>query len=236
MASQVHPGWGWMIRDSGNPASLYSLRLDGSDVTVHESPVPGARNRDWEEVAYTTGADGRGVLWILENMGNEWSGNRRIYQVEEPDPRTGDPARLLGTYEFAYPNRQWNSEILFAFDGDLVLITKTQPRMYRFAGPLSRGNVNVPDFVGALPDISAPTLGGVSPDRRFLIVSNYSSLRVFENRGALSDLHSLIARQPIHRESMARDDREGGSFFPAGSCDFVMTAESGTVWRLANGG
>lgn len=235
-ASQAHPGWGWMIRDSDNPASLYSVRLDGGEVTVHEFPVPGAGNRDWEEVAYTTGADGRGVLWILENMGNDWNGNRRIYQVEEPDPSTGGSATLLGTYEFAYPDRQWNTEILFALDGDLVLIAKTSPRMYRFTGPLARGKVNVPEFVGVLPDVSAPTLGGLSPDRRFLVVANYSAVWVFENRGALSDLGSLVDGPPLQKQKPVRDDREGGTFFPAGSCDFVMTAESGNVWKLANGG
>jgi hypothetical protein len=235
VASSAYPGWGWMIRDSGNSASLYALRLDGRVVTVTEFPVPGADNRDWEDVAYTTGANGRGVLWIVDNMGNEWSGNRRIYRVEEPDPRGGGPARLLGTYEIAYPDRQWNTEILFGFGGQLVLITKTSPRMYRFAGPLTAEEVNVPEFVGALPEVSWPTLGGLSPDRRFLVVANYNSLWVFENRGAASDLRSLIARPPASKQ-MIRDDREGGAFFPAGSCHFLMTAESGNVWRLANGG
>jgi hypothetical protein len=235
VASQKHRGWGWMIRDSGHPASLYSLHLDGGAATVHEFPVPGANNRDWEEVAYTTGAGGRGVLWILDNMGNDWSGNRRIYQVEEPDPRTGGPAKLLGTYEFAYPDTQWNSEILFGFDGDLVLIAKTSPRMYRFTGPLSPGKVNVPEFIGTLPETEAPTLAGVSPDRRFLIVGSYVSVWVFENRGARSDLRSLIARPPVQRQSLTWEEREGGTFFPTGSCDFVMVAESGNVWKLADG-
>jgi hypothetical protein len=234
VASEAHPGWGWMIRDSGNTASLYSLRLDGGEVAVHEFPIPGTRNRDWEEVAYTTGPGGRGVLWILDNMGNEWTANRRIYQVEEPDPAQPGPATLLGIYEFAYPDVQRNTEILFAFDGDLVLIAKSSPRMYRFTGPLSAETVNVPVYVGMLADAAAPTLGGISPDRRFLIVASYAHVWIFENRGALSDLASLIAHPP-ERRSVVRDDREGGAFFPTGSCDFVMTAESGNVWKLANG-
>jgi hypothetical protein len=31
---------------------------------------------------------------------------------------------------------------------------------------------------------------------------------------------------------MPADNREGGSFFPHGSCDLVLVAESKTVWRL----
>ena len=33
---------------------------------------------------------------------------------------------------------------------------------------------------------------------------------------------------------MASDNREGGSFFPYGSCDLLLTAESKTLWRLEN--
>jgi hypothetical protein len=104
--------------------------------------------------------------------------------------------------------------------------------MYRFTGPLAPGRVNVPEFIGTLPETEAPTLAGVSPDRRFLIVGSYISVWVFDNRGAGSDLRSLIARPPVQRQALSWDEREGGTFFPAGSCDFVMTAESGNLWKL----
>jgi hypothetical protein len=57
-ASQRYPGVGWMIRDSGNPPSLYSLRLAGgagAQPRVREIPVLGAENRDWEDLAYGFG-------------------------------------------------------------------------------------------------------------------------------------------------------------------------------------
>ena len=37
---------------------------------------------------------------------------------------------------------------------------------------------------------------------------------------------------PVFHQEMATDNREGGSFFPYGGCDLVMTAESKTLWRL----
>jgi hypothetical protein len=58
-ASHRLPGVGWMIRDSGKPASLYSLRLDGSRPRVHEIPVIGAHNRNGTE---RLSAAGRAVL------------------------------------------------------------------------------------------------------------------------------------------------------------------------------
>jgi hypothetical protein len=31
---------------------------------------------------------------------------------------------------------------------------------------------------------------------------------------------------------MSSDNREGGSFFPYGSCDLLLAAESKNLWRL----
>ncbi|MGH9039065.1 MAG: hypothetical protein ACRDZ3_02420, partial [Acidimicrobiia bacterium] len=36
VASRRHPGTGWMIRDSGKPASLYSLRIANGRPVVRE--------------------------------------------------------------------------------------------------------------------------------------------------------------------------------------------------------
>ena len=60
MASSVRrPGVAWMIRDSGNPASLYALRLRDGKPWVREIKVKDARNQDWEDITYTVGPDGK---------------------------------------------------------------------------------------------------------------------------------------------------------------------------------
>jgi hypothetical protein len=236
VASPAHPGWGWAIRDSGRPASLYALRLDGDQITSHEFPVVGASNYDWEDVAYTTGSDGTGVLWILENVGNGWTGSRTVYQVAEPDPLVPAPVTPVATYQIAYPDTQANSEVLFAFANDLVLISKTNPsRVYRFAGPLQPDILNVPVLVGSLSDGKYLSVATVSPDQQFLAVASHGRLVVFRNRGDLSDLAALIADPPVHNQSMVNDGREGGSFYPYGSCDLLLIAESKNVWKVTNG-
>jgi hypothetical protein len=235
-ASPAHPGWGWAIKDSGNPASLYAMRFDGDQFTSDEFPVVGASNYDWEDVAYTTGPDGTGVLWILENVGNSWRGSRTVYQVPEPDPLFPGPVTPVATYQIAYPDSQANSEVLFAFDNDLVLISKTSPsRVYRFPGPLQPDTLNVPVFVGTLSEGTFLSVATVSPDRQFLAVTNHGRLVVFRNRGDLSDLAALIADPPVYSQSMVNDGREGGSFYPAGSCDLLLVAESKNVWKVTNG-
>src|SRR5688572_20334175 len=68
VASWQKRGVGWMIRDSGRPASLYSLRIAKGRPVVREIKVLGADNTDWEDITYSVGRDGRGRLWIVESM------------------------------------------------------------------------------------------------------------------------------------------------------------------------
>lgn len=294
VASPTHPGWGWGIRDSGRPASLYAIKpkKDGS-AQAREYSARGLSNRDWEDMAWTPGpAPETGHLWVLENVGNGWTGNRWIYQFEESDPEepqapppvrtaplatsptstppttaaspttaappsttsttaasstttsstTAPPppppspppaeANLIGTYEWKYPDGQANSETMFVFDGDLVLVTKTEPsRVYRFDGPLVESVVNVPSYVGTLPAGERLSVAALSVDQRTLAVSSHGKLDVYENRGNPHDLAALISN-PVVRHVMPPDNREGGSFFPHGSCDLLLVAESKTVWML----
>ena len=91
VASPIHQGWGWGIRDSGRPASLYAIKpKEGGTAPAREFSALGLVNSDWEDMAWTPGsAPGTGHLWVLENVGNGSSGNRWIYQFEESDPAAG---------------------------------------------------------------------------------------------------------------------------------------------------
>jgi hypothetical protein len=251
VASGSHPGWGWGIRDSGRPASLYAIKpASGGTVAVREFPAYGLQNSDWEDMAWTPGlVPGTGHLWVLENVGNGWTGSRWIYQFDELDPE-GPPApppvvptppppptqaSLVGAYEWAYPDAQVNTETMFVFDGDLVVVTKTQPsRVYRFHDPLVQSVVNVPTYVGTLPAGERLSVAALSADQRTLAVSSHGKLDVYENRGDPHDLAALISN-PVVRHVMPADNREGGSFFPHGSCDLLLVAESRTIWRLDHG-
>ncbi|MGH9037579.1 MAG: hypothetical protein ACRD0O_17620, partial [Acidimicrobiia bacterium] len=127
VASRRHPGVGWMIRDSGHPASLYSLRFGGRGrPRAREVRVLGAENTDWEDMSYSVGPDGRGRLWIVES-----TQSRRdpfIYEVLEPDPDQGRAVPLKRRYRFRYPDRRFaNTEASFFYNGDLILVTKTSP-------------------------------------------------------------------------------------------------------------
>lgn len=247
VASPNHHGWGWGIRDSGQPATLYAIKPSSEGAgQVREFPAHGLVNSDWEDMAWTPGlVPGTGHLWVLENVGNGWTGPRWIYQFEElapenpwapppatPTPPPPTPASLVGSYQWAYPDEQVNSETMFVFDGDLVVVTKTEPsRVYRFDRPLVQSEVNIPTYAGTLPAGVRLSVAALSADQRTLAVSSHGKLDVYENRGDPHDLAALISN-PVVRQDMPADNREGGSFFPYGSCDLLLVAESKTVWRL----
>ena len=235
-ASSAYPGWGWGIRDSGNPATIYSFRIDSGKVTSGAFPVSGASNSDWEDIAYTPSSSGPGTLWVLDNKGNSYTGNRVIYKIAEPNPATPTSVTILGRYDWAYPGgTQYNTEVLFSFNGRLAVISKTSPsRVYLFSGALQAGVVNKPVYVGNLAEGSNLSVGALSADGRILAVASHYDLRVYQNKGDASSLADLIAGAPVFRQTMAQDNREGGSFFPYGSCNLTLVAESKNVWQLTS--
>lgn len=231
-ASKRYPGWGWMIRDSGHPPWLYTLRFVNGLAITRIVTVPGASNRDWEDVNYSVGPDGRGRIWAVES--GQSGKSRFIYEILEPDPATAVKAKLLNRYQYAFPDKGYaNVEASFMFDGDLVLATKTNPsRLYRFEKALSATSVNKPVFQGALPVNEKPSVARLSPDKRFLMASTHRRMHVYKNTGDLQSLQDLIANKPVVEEMVAPGDNvESGDFFPWGSCDLLLLAEShNTYW------
>jgi hypothetical protein len=233
VASRRHPGVGWMIRDSGHPASLYALRFGRKGgARSREFRVAGADNTDWEDMSYSVGADGRGRLWVVES-----TQSRRdpfIYEVLEPDPDRGGTARLLRRYRFRYPDRGFeNTEASFFYNGDLILVTKTAPaRLYRFGG-LSDRWVNRPRFVGELRGADRVSVARASPDHSTLVTSDHDTITVFRGRGRDSALSAFTYEAPARRRMVAPGDNiEAGDYFPSGSCVLLMLSERRNVYRL----
>jgi hypothetical protein len=241
VSSARYPGVAWMIRDSQNPESVYSFRIDADDRTSwREFPISGsASNHDWEDVTYTVGNDGRGRLWILENdFANFDSGSSsmKLYEVLEPDPDRDRSARLAATYRFEYPGDNFDTESIFALGGDLYAVSKTSPNhVYRFPEPLSRTGTNRLIQVGGLDASSLITAVGASGDERLLVTIGIADrVSVFENRGFTAEFSAFDDQDPVFARSLPNTQREAIDFFPYDGCDIVSVSEDGTVWRLSN--
>jgi len=236
VSSWLRPGAGWMIRDSGRPASLYSLRIVNGNPVVREVKVLGADNTDWEDLTYSVGRDGRGRLWIIESM--QKHRDPYIYEIIEPDPDKATVAPLHMRHRFKYPGGKpyMNTEASFWFDQKLVLATKSNPTLlYRFDALTGQGT-HWPKYIGALYGAPRISVLRPSPDHSALVASDHEQLSVFLGKGRGSDISDFVGKWPAYRRTaFAGDNVEAGDYFPTGSCDVVMLSESRKVYKVFAG-
>jgi hypothetical protein len=235
VASWLRPGVGWMIRDSGRPASLYSLRIVNGHPVVREVKVLGADNTDWEDITYSVGRDGRGRLWIVESM--QKHRDPYIYEVVEPDPDNTSVVRLHMRHRFKYPGEGYqNTEASFWFDQKLVLATKSNPtRLYRFDALTGKGT-HWPKYIGVLNGAPRISVLRPSPDHSALVASDHETMSVFLGKGKGSDIRDFVGKWPAYRRTTFWGDNvEAGDYFPTGSCDVVMLSESRKVYKVFAG-
>jgi hypothetical protein len=232
VASAGRRNLAWMVRDSGNPATLYSFAVDeDGQVRSREFAVPGSTNGDWEDVAYTQDAAGHGHLWILDNI-NRHTAPKTIWEVAEP--RSGDnrTARLLARYLWRYPEGDGNhdTETLLMMGGHLVVVSKTTPSWaYVFDRPLDADLLNIPRLLGELPGPKL-VLGSTTANGRLLLTSSTRTDTVY-----VADLtRGWTGTAPVFEAQMPAAQREAGDFFPYDGCDIVLVDEAENVWRLRN--
>lgn len=232
-ASRAYPRVAWAIRDSGHPAHLYALVIDKGQIRARVITVPNASNRDWEDLSYTIGKDGRGHLWVVES--GQSGGQRFIYEILEPDPYRDDKAKLLGRYEYAYPDgRHANTEASFVHEGRLVLVTKTvPPRLYRFDRPLSRDSVNRPVYEGKLRRGGLVSVARLSPGNHLFVTATHEVVRVYQRGEVLNGVADLTQAGTVAVRRVAPGDNvEAGDFFPFGQCRLLLVSERRNTYRL----
>jgi hypothetical protein len=238
VSSSAYPRVAWMVRDSGNPPVLYSFEVVGGAVRSGEFPVIGATNGDWEDVAYTRGDDGRGRIWILDNI-NRHTDAKIIYEVLEPDPAADRTARMLGRYRWRYPdgNGDHDTEVLLALGGQLVVVSKSTPsRAYRFEAPLDREQVNEPVLVATVTEGERMTLGSTTSDERWLLLSSTKDdvAWVYHVGDPSAGLTGFLSHPPVLAQVLSPSQREAGDFYPFDGCDIVLLSERENIWLLRN--
>lgn len=154
--SQVDPARWWTHNDSGSPAVLYALQMEGGAAALQAFSLRRSFNFDWEDMSSFT-RNGRPYL-LIADVGDNWAfrGQVSLHWVEEP--RELDAVRNLGpvyTRLFQYPDGPRDVEAV-AVDpesGWVYLISKRDdpPRLYRLSldGPAPPA-VNVAEALGVL--------------------------------------------------------------------------------------
>ena len=126
VASRQHGIVIWAHNDGGENPGLFAIATDGTDLGFH--PLVSDGVSDIEDIAMISGPNGDHIL--LADIGD--NGARRpsirIYRFAEPDPGVIAPMTDVEVFDYVYPDRPHNAEVLLVDDanGQIVIVTKEQ--------------------------------------------------------------------------------------------------------------
>ncbi|MBW3629045.1 MAG: hypothetical protein KY464_07075 [Gemmatimonadetes bacterium] len=177
-ASRRNPGVLWTHNDSGDRAEVFAV--DAAGRLMGTSEIPGARNKDWEDIAVGPCAGGD-CLYIADTGDNDRKRDDvAIYRVPEPAPgaRTGPAERL----SVSYPGGSRDIEAMFVLpSGEIYLISKGRKdtqTLYRFR-PDGRAE-RIVDLGSATEDqLKYITGASASPSGRWVAIREYKLLSIY---------------------------------------------------------
>jgi hypothetical protein len=182
VASRSTPGILWSHNDSGTPADLYCMGLDGA--SCGRWAVAGAANRDWEDIAAGPGPDPRVDFLYIGDIGDNVHAfsSITVYRIPEPaisgvkvDPITARAEALV----LKYPDGPHDAEALLVHPvtGAIYVITKGADTGVYKASASSTGSA--PTILEKIAHLSlfanfADVTGGdISPDGSRVALATY---------------------------------------------------------------
>jgi hypothetical protein len=191
-ASRRRPGIFWTHNDSGDGPLIYASDTSGAALGTFR--VAGARNRDWEDIAF--GPCGNMTCLYLADTGDnrERQGSVALYRLPEPSLPVKHPRRIEDTQhaedlQIHYPDGPHDVEAMWvAPNGDVHLITKGRSgpiRHYRVrAAGWASDRPATAELVERLPmplrsTEDLVTGAGLSPDGRTVAIRTYATVYFF---------------------------------------------------------
>jgi hypothetical protein len=190
-ASRTTPGAYWTHNDSGDGPFIYAFNTRGD--TLGTFRVPGATNRDWEDIAIGPGPQpNRSYLYIGDIGDNDQKRPEVIvYRIPEPQITPADknstksrpsPTESAEAFRLVYPDGKHDAEALMVHPatGNLYIMTKVafgNPTVYEADAPFTAGKLITLKRLGEVHTASilggAITGGSISPDGRRVALCDY---------------------------------------------------------------
>lgn len=202
-ASQTLGGYLWIHNDSGNPAELFLLSLDGKDLRSYATP--GMDNRDWEDIAVGPGpVDGVSYIYVGDTGNNNANPDvtvQTIYRIPElKSLDAGFEGGSVGRIMYRYPDGPHDAEALLVDPKtkDIFIISKEfdGATLFRLPFPQTENNVITAEMIGKLPGIVLATGGDIAADGKEVVVRTYADV-FYWKRGNKENIAQVLARQPL---------------------------------------
>jgi hypothetical protein len=186
--SRANPGCLWVEEDSGNPPDIYLLKYNGS--LLKKIAIKGAQNRDWEDMAVSSGPAAGTSYIYLADIGDNNSSYKSCSILRFPEPDAAkDVVEDWDKINFIYPDGPHDAEAILVDDAtkDIYVITKrdAQSKVYKLAYPQSLTEVNIAAFVTGLP-YTGVVSAAFSKNGQEFIIKTYTSLFYYTRKSGES--------------------------------------------------
>jgi hypothetical protein len=122
--SPTHPGLAWTVNDSGSGAVVYGISTR-TGATRAVLRLRGIDFRDTEALTATTGADGRGLLWVADTGDNDRVRDSVVLRLVREPRRVESTTVTPVSLRLRYPDGPVDAEtLLWTPDGRLLVVTK----------------------------------------------------------------------------------------------------------------
>ncbi len=196
-----NPNMLWAHNDSGNAAEVFLIDKTGNiKTTVH---FPTLTNRDWEEVAVATGADGKNYLYIGEIGDNKAVFDKKyLYRIEEPvltqavtDTTITEVDTI--TFQLADGARDTEAFMIDPLTDDFYIFSKREENihLYKFRLPQSDEEVTANRVIESMP-FTLIVGADISPNGTEILIKSYNHVYYWK-RSANESVEAALRRNPV---------------------------------------
>lgn len=200
-ASQTSKDIFWIHNDSGNKNYIYAINNKAELVSTFK--LAGIKNRDWEDIAVSTGSKGKNYIYIAD-IGDNKSIYKNKYIYRFPEPLITNKNNKIRTIKkidkitFQFPDGIRDAETILVdpIKKDIYIISKREKKVhiYLLPFPQSTNEMITATSLGKL-DISKVVGGDISFDGQMVIIKNYTKV-FFWKKEKSERLQDVFKREP----------------------------------------
>ncbi len=214
-ASKALPGHFWTHNDSGNKPEIYLLDNKGQLVsTIH---LDGVSNRDWEDIAESSGPVPHKQYVYVGDIGNNVQVDLRTRILRFPAP-SQVPAQKMNIrpevlhVSFADGSRDAETLMVDPISHNFYIVSKREKAVGIYKAPLDfkDGDRAIFRKVGTVP-YTWVTAGDISQDGRHVVIKNKNQI-FYWHRNAEESVEAAMARPAVVLPYVPEKQGEGVTF------------------------